>query len=80
MPSPVTGADRHRALVAMHQFLGNLGRDVGLVEHEQLGHVSASISAEHLANRGDLALGIGRGAVDDVHQVVGRDRRPRACS
>jgi hypothetical protein len=44
MPSPSDRAHGDRALVAAG-LLGDVGRDVGLVEHEQLGHRRASISA-----------------------------------
>ena len=60
--------------------LGLVRGEVGLVEHEQLGHRGGVDLGEHLAHGGDLALGIGGAGVDDVDEVVGAAWRPRACS
>ena len=45
--------------------------DVGLVDDDQLGHLVGADLGEHLAHRGDLALGVGVRAVDDVQDQVG---------
>ncbi len=50
-----------------HQRVG----DVGLVDHHELGHLVGADLGEHLADGGDLALGVGVGAVDDVQDQVG---------
>ena len=51
----------------MHQRVGG----VGLVDDDELGHLAGADLGEHLAHGGDLALGVGVRAVDDVHDQVG---------
>ena len=53
------------------QLLGRQRRQVGLVEHDQLGHPVGADLAEHRAHGIDLAGRIGGAGVDDVDQVVG---------
>ena len=72
MPSPVLARDDHRVRLALaqpgeHQRVG----DVGLVDHDQLGHLVGADLGEHLAHGGELALGVGVRAVDDVQDQVG---------
>ena len=52
--SPVSGRDGHRPVVPVDQPL-DLGRGVGLVEREQLGHVGRADLGQHGAHRVDLA-------------------------
>ena len=70
-PFPGDGADRHRAGMVGDQLLGGQRRQVGLVEHDQLGHALGADLAEHRAHGVDLAGRIGGAGVDDVDQVVG---------
>ena len=49
---------------------------VGLVDHEQLGHVARADVGQHRADGADLAGRVGIGAVDHVHQQVGRAPTP----
>ena len=51
------GADRHRARVARPELLGRVGREVGLVEHEQLGHLVGVDLGQHRAHGVDLPSG-----------------------
>ena len=55
-------------------------RGVGLVEDEQLGHVSGADLAQHRADGVDLLLGVGGTGVDDVHQQFARRRPPRGST
>jgi hypothetical protein len=45
--------------------------DVGLVDDDDLRHVTGTRLGEHLAHGGDLTLGVGVGAVHDVQQQIG---------
>ncbi len=65
------GTDGHRTLVPMRRDpSATSGAASHLLNTSSSGRCAAPISAKHLAHRGDLALGIGRRAVDDVNQVV----------
>ena len=66
------GADHDGVRLALpeagqHERVGG----VGLVDHDDLGHLVGVDLGEHLAHRGDLTLGVGVGAVDDVEDQVG---------
>ena len=71
MPSPVDRADGDRAGVVVDEPLGLRAGEVGLVEHEQLGHPLGADLGQHLAHGVDLALRVGDAGVDDVDEVVG---------
>jgi hypothetical protein len=60
-------------LVGAGEPVDDLGvGDVGLVDDDDLGHVGPPRRRRaRLADRGDLALGVGVRAVDDVQQQVG---------
>ena len=53
------------------QLVGHRRGEIGLVEHQQLGHRPGADLDEHLVHRSDLALGVGHRYVDHVHQIVG---------
>ena len=71
-PSPVRAETTTRVLLAAPQPVDDqrVG-DVGLVDDDDLLTDGASTSAQHLAHRGELGLGVGVGAVDDVQDQVG---------
>ena len=71
MPSPVTALTATDPACSVVSSLAGPRGEVGLVEHEQLGHVIGTDLAQHHAHRGDLAVRVGGAGVDDVHQVVG---------
>ena len=72
MPGAGAGRHEHRVrpqpLEPQQRLL--VGR-VGLVDHQQLGHRVGADLGEHLADRPDLLLRVGVGAVDHVHDQVG---------
>ena len=47
---------------------------IGLVEHDQLGHVAGADVGQHGADGADLTDRVGIGRVDHVHQQVGLGR------
>ena len=70
----LAGAGRHddRVLLVPTQPVDDLRvGEVGLVDDDDLAHVGGVDVGEHGAHRGDLALGVGVRAVDDVQQQVG---------
>ena len=72
MPSPVraettTLCGSRRAEPGDRSVVGG----VGLVDDDDLGYVVGADLAQHLADGGDLRLGVGVGAVDDVQDQVG---------
>ncbi len=48
MPSPVTALTATEPSWSAHEFAGHVRRGVGLVEHQQLGHVQRTDLGEHL--------------------------------
>src|SRR4051812_21388382 len=65
-------ADDHRVRLALAQPRQDHGvRGVGLVDHDQLRHLVGADLREHLAHRGQLALGVGVRAIHDVQDQVG---------
>ena len=71
-PSPVRAETTIAARLAPPQPVEHLGvGQVGLVDHDDLAQVLGADLAEHLADGGQLALGVGVRAVDDVQQQVG---------
>ena len=63
-------ADRDRAFVIGDQLLGRIGRDVGLVDDDQLGTCCASIRRAD-PDCSDLRVWIGGTGVDDVNEQIG---------
>ena len=61
---------RRRLHAAEHQPRRLVG-EVGLVEHDLLGHVARTDLGDHLAHGRELRGGIGVGGVDDVQDEVG---------
>ena len=62
MPSPVSAEIATDPGWRVDEPLGLVGGEVGLVEHEQLGHVVGADLGEHRAHRVDLGLGSARDA------------------
>ncbi len=81
MPSPVRAETNTASGSSPRSTRRSLGVDeVGLVEHDDLGHVAGAHLADDVAHGGDLAGGVGVRGVDDVHDQVGvadlLERRP----
>ena len=72
MPSPVTALTATEPSWRSTSSSATSGSTSALLNTSSSGTCQRVDLAEHLAHRGDLALGVGRGAVDDVHQEVGR--------
>ena len=70
MPSPLSALTATEPSCRSTRFLATSGSASHLLNTNSSGTCAAPISDEHLAHRRDLALGIGRGAVDDVDEVV----------
>ena len=68
-----TGESRagHRARVRSHQPSRLAAVEVGLVERQQLGHLTGPDLGQDGSHRFDLGLRIGGRGVDDVHEQVG---------
>ena len=71
MPSPVTALTATEPGWSPTSNLAVVGRDVGLVEHQQLGHLVGTDLCQHVAHSIELAERIGGAGIDDVHEVVG---------
>ena len=72
IPSPVLRRDHDRVrLGGQHARDDQRVGGVGLVDDHQLGNLAGTDLGEHLPHGGDLALGVGVRAVDDVDDQVG---------
>ena len=70
-PSPVTAEKATDPGYRSTRRGGGLGVEVGLVEHQQLGHAAGLDLAQHGVDGLDLAGHVGGGRVDHVHEQVG---------
>ena len=71
MPSPVSALIATEPSWSATSCFGRVGREVGLVEHEQLGHLLRVDLVEHGPARRRSGLGIGGARVDHVDEQVG---------
>jgi hypothetical protein len=69
------GRQQHGTVEPVGQLLGRLRRPVGLVDHDQLGHLARPDLPQHRAHGRHLRLDVGRRAVHHVDQEIGQPHR-----